>query len=258
LRKFAYAVILTILSSPVGAQIISTSIPTGTQPGAGKSATFHLMGGYTYWNINALKSEIQGLKGQNGFMVAGDLAFRAGESATIGVGGWFNGISTVDYNYAITVPGTAQVATINGSIKPSAFSAYGNVFIKSVGVQVGLVRNKGEFSQTVAASNIPGLPAGTATSDSGTSNDITAFGVYRIGSASGERRLGFSAGAGIYRSAADDENEVEASTVFSGFVNGSLGLYKGLTVDAAYWYIAASKGADDSANRLTVGLGYTF
>ena len=52
----------------------------------------------------------------------------------------------------------------------------------------------------------------------------------------------------------------------SGFVTASVGVFRGLGIDASYWYVGktkASRGSEafvtsDAASRFTIGLGYTF
>lgn len=252
------AAVVVAVATPVSAQIISTSIPKAPSGGGGSSVSFHLMGGYTYWKIDtfeSLKTDIPTLGlgltasgGNNGFLGAADLAFKATDAVSLGVGGWFNRIS--DFQF---VPAGLYASNSN-----NVLAAYGSIFYKRVGIQAGIVR--ATFTESGS------LPL-RGPVDSFT--DVDAFAVYRMGGKySGETRWAFSLGAGIYRNAAQPAGgtffgkpypETPSSTVFTGYVNGSLGLYKGLSVDGSYWRVEKSeKTGASGSDRFSVGLGYTF
>lgn len=98
-------------------------------------------------------------------------------------------------------------------------------------------------------------------------NNWDAFLVYKHGGASGSSTpWSLSLGAGMYR-------DTEAATSkFSGFATASVGIFRGLGIDASYWYVGGSKqtaarqelaglldaAVADNLSRFTIGVGYTF
>jgi hypothetical protein len=279
LRSGVAAAITLALSTSASAQIISTSIPKGPQGGGEeKNVSFHLMAGYTNWDfavLNGAKSDAEDTGGStsggdNGFIVAGDLAFKASDSVTLGVGGWYNKVSDFDATLFL-VDDNPQVGSFTRTIGSSldAYSIYGSAFYKNVGVQAGLVHSTSDltFSENIASGPFAGS---LSASSSSAADDVNLFGVYRM---SGERGS-FSVGAGLYHNGSIDADTlrfpngaelpldaIEATTVFSAFVNGSLHLTRSLSLDASYWYIGsgAKEGEDkDNASRITVGIGLTL
>lgn len=248
--RFGVGVLLAVsLASSAGAQIISTSVPKDTGGAAAKNWNLHVMAGYTRWDIGELNDQTfgepgSGSGGKNGGIVAADVAVRAGDALTVNVGGWFNKLQP------FKLPGEGLSISRSTAIS----SGYGSVSFKGVGVQAGIVHYSHSWAFASAFANVP-APADFDESV----NDFDAFATYRRGGTAGnDRQWSFSVGAGLFRAAA--VGDLPASTSFSGFGNASLGLYKGLSVDAAYWYIGNQTVSyqDENGSRMTVGIGYTF
>lgn len=283
-----------ILTAPATAQIIATSIPTtmGGQP-EGKWA-FHVMASpFAKWRINSYLQEPDGsatpdfqqsttTDSASKFILAAEAAFRAGSATTVGVGGWFNDLGTADVDFFQFILDPNDPTLLFAGVAPvtvRVFELHGNVFYKDFGVQAGLVqtktRQKGLRAGTVEVFVDENGDLQTATltedtsfdSDPETVNNWDAFLVYKKGSST-ERKTswGISLGAGIYR-----DNEAK-STNFTGFVTGTLGIYKGLGIDLSYWYVGAQKRSagrqafeslleetvHTDMSRFTAGVSYTF
>jgi len=98
------------------------------------------------------------------------------------------------------------------------------------------------------------------------SNNWDAFLVYKKGSPPGNNPWSVSLGGGVYH------DSQASSTKFSGFVTASVGLFKGLGIDASYWYVGGAKptaarqeledlledAISENMSRFTVGIGFTF
>jgi hypothetical protein len=257
-----------ILAGPAAAQIISTSVPKESSGGGSKSTSFHLMAGYTHWDFATLKSlsnfveaQPNGVAsgGKGGFIVAGDLAFQGqGSDLGLGLGGWYNKVS--DYDISFSAPG----GQFSGTDKFNLFSVYGSIFYKNIGVQAGVVHSSLDESTTF----------GDTITTSTSLNDVDAFLVYRKTVGGSDHKLTFALGAGIYRNSAQDPDPSvdfpgsDSKIVFSGFANASIGVVKGLSIDASFWYVGSDDQAynldtgtytaKDDASRFTIGLGYTF
>lgn len=285
------------LAAPASAQIIATSIPRediggGTGAGQGKFALHLMASPFAKWKINSYVEEPKGAEfpdfqqvsstdSKSKFIGAAEVAFAAGDDVSIGLGGWYNTLGETDVQ-------VAELDFRNGfafggaaTQKLKVAEIHGNVFYKSIGVQVGLVRTSATLTGFRAGSVVIDLETGEAVqfptdvrlSDLGlpeeefSSDNWDAFLVYKKGGGSGSRNpWGVSLGAGVY-------HDSQASTSkFSGFATASVGLFRGLGIDASIWYVGGSKptaarreldeffedAIADNLSRFTIGLGYTF
>jgi hypothetical protein len=292
---------LCAFAVPASAQIIATSIPRAEAAGTGKGVTIeenkwalHLMASpFAKWKINSYTELPQGsdapvfvqatsTDSSSKFIGAAELAFKAGSDFTVGLGGWFNTLGTADVEtFELDGPnGIGFAGTATAKMRVSEF--HGSLFYRDVGVQAGVVKTtstlKGfrqgsvvfdlitlqpivvfQRDATLAEANIPEEDVSTTSWD--------AFLVYKKGSESETKNpWGLSVGAGMFR-----DNEAK-STAFSGFITGSVQLYKGLGIDASFWYVGGKKQtitqealADDldtalpsNLSRFTIGIGYSF
>src|SRR5206468_7926882 len=90
------ALVLGVLAAPATAQIIATSIPKSISGGGEGRWAFHLMySPYAKWRINTFQEGVTpeqvlffatGGKPKSSFLGAAEVAFKAGDSATLGVG----------------------------------------------------------------------------------------------------------------------------------------------------------------------------
>lgn len=284
------------LAAPASAQIIATSIPREDTGGAGaaeKKFALHLMASpFSKWRYNELLlgqtqfddrvfTDIGVFTGtpNSDFLLAGEAVFKAGSDWNIGLGGWYNKVGKVQYDFDVAtvitvgddiIGGDALTGTLDGDL--SVFEGHANVFYRNVGIQAGLVRTSSEITNShIATSNDPtniGRPLGSVEGDANKVTDWDLYGVYKM--AGGDAHpWGISVGAGLYRKKGNTDNSQrlgESQTVGSGFVTASVGVFKGLSVDASYWYVgktAASRGDEafvtsDAASRFNIGIGYTF
>jgi hypothetical protein len=281
------------LAVPASAQIIATSIPReslGTGGGAEKKFALHLMASpFAKWTINSYQEEPQGsdnptvqfasgTDSKSKFIFAGELALAAGSDVTVGVGGWYNTLGETDANVALINldDDIAFLGAARQKVRVSELHA--NIFYDSIGVQVGLVRTSTTLRSLLAGSVIlvpstsriipvdEDVPATGENAEETSVNNYDAFLVYKTSGSAGDRPWSLSVGAGGYR---DTETK---STSFSGFVTGSVALYKGLGIDASYWYVGGKKrtaaqrdlaealetAISDNLSRFTVGVGYSF
>ena len=84
------------------------------------------------------------------------------------------------------------------------------------------------------------------------------------------RPYGLSVGLGIYNTKGDTETSQRSpddQKVFSGFFTGTVDLYKGLGLDASYWFVGKTEAdlglgtpvsSEKATNRFTIGVSYTF
>jgi len=171
------------------------------------------------------------------FIFAGEAAFAAGSDLTIGVGGWYNTLGEADVRvFEFDFPNATAFFGF-ATEKLSVSELHGNAFYKSLGIQVGLVRTSVTLTGFRAGSEVVDLDTGdvivfdrdVTLSEAGlaeekfTTTNWDAFLVYKKTAPSGSNRpWGLSVGAGMYR---DTEAQ---SSVFSGFVTGSVGIWRGL------------------------------
>jgi hypothetical protein len=283
---------MAALAPPASAQIIATSIPRedlGGGTGAGESRfALHLMASpFAKWNINSWVENPKGAEfpdfqqaattdSASKFIGAAEVAFAAGDDFTIGVGGWYNTLGEPDVDvFELDLPNAVAFGGV-ATTKLRVSEVHGNIFYRNIGVQVGLVHTSSTLTGFRAGSVVVNLDTGdVATFDEDvaiddqeaqTTNNWDAFLVYKT-SGGLDTRWGLSLGAGIFR-------DVEAeSSKFSGFATASVEIFKGLGIDASYWYVGGSspsvarQGVEDllentniadDMSRFTIGIGYTF
>jgi hypothetical protein len=298
-RALSLAALAWALAAPASAQIIATSIPKEFSLATGKALgekkwAFHVMGTpFAMWNINSyfqeptgtdnpLLQNVTSTDSRSKFLFAAEAAFKAGSDLTVGVGGWYNelGSAEVDFFQLNSDPQSADL--ILAGVAPfdlRVYEVHGNVFYKDIGVQVGLVRTRQKQTGLRAGTvdvffdDFGNLVEQALTQDEFFKNEVQmdnnwdAFLIYKKAFTTGKRTSwGVSLGSGVYR---DDEAD---STNFTGFVTATVGIYKGLGLDASFWYVGGSKQTSarrdfqnlldekvkTDRSRFTVGIGYTF
>ncbi len=239
LRRTGLSMLLLLWATAASSQIISTSLPTATEGGAEKKVVYHLMAGYASWNfasIEQLKKDPNfsgvDIAVPGGILIAGDVAIKANENVSLGVGAFNN-------NFGLKIE---EAGSTYADVHANMLSFYGNIFYQKVGVQVGTLF----YSETDDATFFPLAPG---ESNKNTSTDFDFFLVGRTGGT--QWTAGVGAGGYYY-------GGVFKETVVSAFANGSVKLAKGLSVDAGYWFLGESKEGGDSASRLSIGAGYSF
>jgi hypothetical protein len=243
------ALVLAVSVPTASAQIISTSIPRELAPGAvEKKWAVHLMAGYAKWDYNLASDEDVSYSTPDGYILAGDLTFKATDDVSIGVGGFYN-----DAPFDVDFPSL----NINpaASVDNSLGSFYANAFYKMVGAQVGLVPNSQTLTWSEELQSQWQAAFGSRLDSLESSH--TDLNYYLVGRFGAEKwSVGVGLGAYQYRFDGGDNQ-----TVASGFVNGSVKVWKNLSIDGGFWYLAKGGEGDakiDAANRLTIGVGYTF
>jgi hypothetical protein len=280
------ALLLGALAAPATAQIIATSIPKSIAGGGEGRWAFHLMySPYAKWKINTFVEDPSSFLATSGnpksdFLGAAEVAFKAGDSATIGVGGWYNKIGNKTNDYAfftVTEDGSAVLFAGPTDLDVTYTEGHANIFYKDLGLQFGIVHN----SRTVRAitadvAEVNGDPfpldiadqilADTVVGAKDTANDYDGYLIYKVGGTSGnDTNWSFSLGGGFYR------YDILKKTVPSAFATATLGIYKGLGVDASFWYVGKTKRSelqealadagvdlDQNLSRWMVGVSYTF
>jgi hypothetical protein len=280
------------LAAPASAQIIATSIPRedvagGTGGGQSRFALHLMASPFAKWKINSYIEEPKGAEfpdfqqasttdSASKFIGAAEVAFAAGDNWSIGLGGWYNTLGEPDVEIfeADWAGGLVFAGTATQELSMSEF--HGNVFYKDIGVQVGLVHTSAQLTGfragaevlDLATGDIGTIPNDTAVTgqEKFTSNNWDAFLVYKKGSAPGSTPWSLSLGGGIYH------DSLASSTKFSGFATASVGIFKGLGIDASYWYVAGASPTTarqeledlledaiaENMSRFTIGIGYTF
>jgi hypothetical protein len=297
----AAAAALCALAGPVSAQIIATSIPKEFSTTTGKAVgekkwAFHIMGaplakwkyGEIYIGPLAGDDAIGTVKAtpNSDFLVAGEIALKAGANWTVGIGGWYNKIGPTTYGFngrLLDFTDDVQFsADLDGNLK--IVEGHAGIFYKDFGVQAGVVRSSGRIGTNVVLKTITVDGQSFTCADllgaadcrspvqtfTGNTTDWDVFGVYKH-SWGGSYPVGVSLGAGVYGKQGTGDTPLRSASnakVFTGFATMSIGVYKGLGVDASFWYIdktdlgaeLTSRGSvdKDTQSRLTVGLGYTF
>ena len=284
------------LAAPASAQIIATSIPredVGGGTGAGKSKfSLHLMASpFAKWKINSYIEEPKGAQfpdfqqaattdSASKFIGAAEVAFAAGDNWSIGLGGWYNtlGEPDVDVFELDLNAGTVFGGVATQKLNVSEF--HGSVFYKDVGVQAGVVHTSGTVTGFRAGSVVVDLttldtftfPRDVTLAEAGvaeqefSSNNWDAFLVYKKGGRAGSNPWSVSLGGGVY-------HDSQASTSkFSGFATASVAVFKGIGIDASYWYVGGAKptaarqeletlledAISENMSRFTIGIGLTF
>jgi hypothetical protein len=133
----------------------------------------------------------------------------------------------------------------------------------------------GEFVNSDGSRRVPPTEYITPELPNVDTTDYDLFAVYRRGF--GRRgRTSLAVGGGLYVKEAIEGANVsplrtgETKMVPTAFAAASLMLYKGVGLDASYWYVGASDAPDDvgraagltltsdQQSRLTIGVGLTF
>lgn len=300
LRGLFLGCLSVALAAPASAQIIATSIPReDTGGGTGSNAehrfALHLMASpFAKWKINSYVEQPKGADfpdlisasstdSSSKFIGAAELAFAAGSNWTFGVGGWHNALGEPDVDIVeisvIDNPPYVFAGTARQKLNATEFHA--NLFYKSIGVQAGIVRTSATLTALRAGSTFVfldtneqiTLPRDFTVGELGvqeekrTSNNWDAFLVYKYGTATADRLpWTLSLGGGVYR------DTQARSSAFSGFATASVGIFKGLGIDASFWYVGKSKPTatrqelgnmlettlSDNLSRFTIGVGYSF
>jgi hypothetical protein len=267
LLGIALAAAFSAWPRPASAQIISSILPVERGPGGasgGGQQAWHVMGGYTNWEfgfdaagrdlIESAGGQVDG--GRKGFIVAGDFSVRARGDLSVGGGAWYNKVT----NFVVSEPAGASFP-YELTISRAYASIYGNVFYKVLGVQAGFVPARGDEHILV-----PG--AGEASEDYD-QTDANVFAMTRFGSTRPGPRWLATIGAGVHvygtipASNRFSRPESPRATAFTTFVNGSVGLGAGLSLDASFWYVGEdgnygpeSRIGNASQSRFTIGIGY--
>jgi len=284
-RTVAVVALALAVAAPATAQIIATSIPKSIAGGGEGRWAFHLMySPWAKWKINTFEEDPSSFLATSGnpksaFLGAAEVAFKAGDDFTVGLGGWYNKIGTKphDYIFFTVVDGSTVLFSGPTDLDLTYTEGHANVFYKDLGVQFGLVHN----SRTVKAisadiAEVDGVPfplgdanailADTVVGAKDTANDYDAYLIYKVGGTSAnDTNWSFSLGGGIYH------YDMVKKTVPSAFATATLGLYKGLGVDASFWYVGKTKRSelqdalndvgvdlDQNLSRWMVGVSYTF
>ena len=275
---------LAVMAAPATAQIIATSIPKSIAGGGEGRWAFHLMWApYAKWNIATFEEDPTAFLSTKGdpksdFLGAAEVAFKAGENVSVGVGGWYNKVGNDSAEYVFFLADPEGSVFLSGPVNRDVEHLEGhvNVFYKSLGVQFGLVHNTTRINTITAdiatVDDIP-IPLDVAndilTDVAGvedTANDWDSYLVYKAGgTTSNDSNWSFSLGGGIYH------YDIVSKTVPSFFATATIGLYKGLGADVSYWYVGktdrselqealsdAGVDLDQSLNRFMVGVSYTF
>lgn len=275
---------LAVLAAPATAQIIATSIPKSIAGGGEGRWAFHLMWApYAKWNIATFEEDPVAFLSTRGdpksdFLGAAEVAFKAGENFTVGIGGWYNKVGNDSAEYAFFLADPEGSVFLAGPVNRDVTHTEGhiNAFYKSLGVQFGLVHNTTRINTITAdiatVDDIP-IPLELAneilTDVAGvedTANDWDGYLVYKVGGTTGnDNNWSFSLGGGVYH------YDIVDKTVPSFFATATVGVFRGLGLDASYWYVGktdrselqealadAGVDLDQSLNRFMVGVSYTF
>jgi hypothetical protein len=298
MKRTAFAVAALALGglvSPASAQIIATSIPKagaaapGKGVGAEKQFAFHIMGAHiAKWKINSFEEDAglflaSSANPNSKFLLAGEAVFAAGSDFSIGLGGWYNKVGNTNYDFVFLDTSAVPTSGLLGVRLDDVTYTEGhvNAFYKDIGIQAGLVHSKAtpsgltinqfffgdvtlsraDLVRLIGSGEVSAIEAGARVEVSAT--DFDSYLVYKTGSSRFNRDTKVpwtvSAGAGLYH------YQVTSKTVFSGFLTGSVDLYKGLGLDVSFWYIGKSNsenqkvlGVVDNLSRFSVGIGYSF
>jgi hypothetical protein len=276
------ALMLGALEAPATAQIIATSIPKNVSGTAEGRWAFHVMySPYAKWKINTFEEDPSAFLATSGkpksdWLGAAEVAFKAGDAATIGVGGWFNKVGkyTADYAFFTATPDGNVLLAGTVDLDVSYTEGHANVFYKDLGLQFGIVHSSRTVDgiratvafiddvEVVASDFDPFLADVAGAKD--TANDLDGYLIYKVGGDS-QPAWNLSLGGGFYR------YDALKKTVPSAFATASLGIYRGLGIDASFWYVGKTKRSelqraladagvdlDQNLSRFMVGVSYTF
>ena len=184
-----------------------------------------------------------------------DIAVGIGDHLTVGFGGFYNRLANLVIDFPNGNPNVTDLPYVFTGTQ-TFYGVYGNLFYKNIGVQAGIVPIR--KTSTVVVESL-----GTG-SDSRGQTDADLFVIGRFGRA----RWSGTVGAGLYRYGSRAESELflapksTSGNAFSAFANTSVGLGRGVSLDASVWYTGAhnpttglAKDGNDSQTRFTIGLG---
>ena len=208
---------LAVLAAPARAQIIATSIPKSIAGGGEGRWAFHLMWApYAKWNIATFEEDPTAFLATKGdpksdFLGAAEVAFKAGDAVTIGLGGWYNKVGNDSAEYVFFLADPDGSVFLSGPVNRDVKHIEGhvNVFYKSLGVQFGLVHNTTQINTITAdfatVDDIPiplDVANGLLTDVAGvedTANDWDSYLIYKAGGSTGsDNNWSFSLGGGFY------------------------------------------------------------
>jgi hypothetical protein len=291
-----------LAAAPVAsAQIIATSLPDEPARASRKKWAVHVMASpLAQWRYNevfldftnasdyAVVGEIVG-KPRSRLMIAAEASFGRGDGLVLSAGGWYNqlGAHTFDVTGAVFFPPSPEDPDGYVNLHYAAFRTdlsvleyHVGVSYKGFGLQAGVVRTSGEFTSGEFVNGDrsrlnPPIPYPTQDLPKANTTDYDLFLVYRRGLGH-QGRASLAVGVGGYRKQAIDGVNVsplrtgDAKTVVSAFAAAGLKVYKGLGIDASYWFVGPSDAPDevaefsgftlasDQQSRLTIGIGFTF
>jgi len=302
-RTLLTALLAIALAPAASGQIIATALPR-QQEGEGerdRKWIFHVMAApLAKWRYNEVFLDVQpsayGVFGEivgtpsSKFMVAGEASFEPRDGLVLSLGGWLNGVGahTFDVTGALVLPpgspgfpdGYMDVHYATFRTDLTMVEYHFAMSYKGFGVQAGVVSTggkmtSGEFVNSDGSRRNPPTEYITPELPNVDTTDYDFFAVYRRGF--GRRgRTSLAVGGGLYVKQAIGGSDVsplrtdDTKIVPTAFAAASLTLYKGVGIDASYWYVGASDAPDDvgrfagltlasdQQSRLTIGVGLTF
>jgi hypothetical protein len=275
---------LAVSAGPAHAQIIATSIPQSVAGGGAGRWVFHLMWApYAKWNIATFEEDPTAFLATKGepksdFLGAAEVAFKAGDNASVGLGAWFNKVGNDSAEYVLFLADPEGTVFLSGPLNQDVKHTEGhvNLFYKNLGVQFGLVHTStliNTITADIATVNGEDIPPDVAnallTDVAGVekiANDYDGYLVYKTGGTSAnDTNWSFSLGGGFYH------YDLVSETVPSFFATATLGLFKGFGADLSYWNVRKTKRSelqealsdagvdlDQNLSRFMVGISYTF
>ena len=302
-KVFAIAVlVIGMAAAEASAQIIATSIPR-LAPGesGGSRYAFHFLvapvakwnyGEAYYWdnkpNTDGWYNTFTGTtnsRPSSKILIAADAAIKLREPWSVGVGGWWNKIGTmthnvdtsiavrsVDRNDIVVTPYNYR-ADFGGRLE--IYEGHASLYYRDYGIQAGVVRTKVHIDKTHRHPTIYDRQTRKVVEDRAedivlepfdlNTTDWDIFAVYRK---SGGTKLPWVASAGVgtyFKEGTIDTPLRQAGdrTLLTSFLTARVEVYKGLGVDASYWYIGPTGDTwgyphRDTQTRFSLGIGYTF
>jgi hypothetical protein len=297
-RTCAVAVFLAGALVPMAsAQIVATSLPREPESASPKKWAVHVMASpLAQWHYQevfidigngySVLGDIEGTP-RSKVMLAAEVSFGRSDGFVVSAGGWYNkvGTHTFDFMGPLTLPPGPDFPEGYTDIHRAIFDTdltmveyHAAVSYKGLGLQAGMVSTSGafksgEFVDAFGRRRNPPTPYSEDDLPKAETTDYDLFLVYKRGFG----RASIAVGAGGYRKQgieggfnASPLRTETAKTVPSVFGAASIKVYRGLGVDASYWYIGRSDATDevgdlgaitlatDQQSRLTLGLGFTF
>jgi hypothetical protein len=299
LRTCLVVACMSTLGLTASAQIIATSLPSEPEKASPKKWAIHVMASpLAQWRYNevfldfvdpsfSVAGDIVG-RPRSRLMIAAEASFGRADGLVLSAGGWYNelGAHTFDVTALVGFPATPEDPDGYVNLHYAAFRTdlsmleyHVGVSYKGFGLQAGVVSTSGEFTSGEFVSGDgrrfdPPIfyPTDLPKADT---TDYDLFLVYRRGLGN-QDRASLALGVGGYRKQAIRGVNVaplrtgDTKTVLSAFAAAGLRVYKGLGLDASYWFVGPSDAPDDVAevsrftlasdqqSRLTIGVGFTF